>query len=576
MYFSGIPTIQKAYTDQGLRDLRVFMILSSAVVCFFLFVTFRSLAGLYLPQIVVLVSVALLLGLMALCRQKINLINNVIPSLLLVYGISDSIHLIHRYYEELRNGLTKRAAVVETVRRMALACFMTSFTTAVGFFSLVTATIHIIETFGLFAGVGIVIAYVVTILLLPILLFLHRDPKVEARHHRKEGWIEKGLVFIGSINQRFPAFVLGSGIALLGVSVYFCTRVNIESYILEELTEKNPIVQANHIVERDMMGVFPYEVEVFSGGQGRCLDPEFLARVDLLESHIAAQPWIRKTFSVVDILKEMHQAMHSGDRAYYRVPDSKELIAQYLLLYEMSGNADQLDVLITPDHSSLRLACQGIDMGTKNFFALKRDTEFKAAELFRPPEGIHVTGRSLLAQRALSNVIRDMLSSIFSAFGIIFVAVALLYRSLKVGLVSMLPNVIPLVFTMGLIGLMGMTLRTSTVITFAISLGIAVDDTIHYVTRFREELKRSGDYRLSMYRTLVSTGRAIVFTTLIMIAGFLVFTVSEFRASRDFGFLASVTLASALAGSLLFLPTAINFLRPWRAEERQTKTHTGS
>jgi len=355
---------------------------------------------------------------------------------------------------------------------------------------------------------------------------------------------------------------------LLVVSVYFCTRVNIESYILEELTEENQIVLANHVMENDMMGVFPYEVQVGAGGAEAALEPEFLRRVDQLETFIASQPWIRKTLSVVDILKEMHQAMHGGDPAYYRVPETRELVAQYLLLYEMSGNQEDLDVLITTDHSFVRLACQGIDMGTRNFFRLKGTTEEKAAALFRTPESFHVTGRSLLAQRALNNVIRDMLTSIFSAFLIIFVSVALLYRSFKVGLLSMLPNVIPLVFTMGFIGLMGLNLRTSTVVTFAISLGIAVDDTIHYITRFREELVRCGDYTLAMYRTLKSAGRAIVLTTLIMIAGFLVLRVSEFRATQDFGLLASITLGSALIGSLVFLPTAINLFKPWKLEAR--------
>ena len=221
-------------------------------------------------------------------------------------------------------------------------------------------------------------------------------------------------------------------------------------------------------------------------------------------------------------------------------------------------------MLLTQDGSYVRLSCQGVDMGTHNYFELKRLTEEKAAELFEPPVSVHVTGRSLLAQRALNNVIRDMLVSIFTAFGVICITVSLLYRSLKVGIISMVPNVIPLVFTLGMMGLFGMTLRTSTVVIFAISLGIAVDDTIHYITRFREELVRTGDYTISMYNTLRSAGRAIVLTTFIMIAGFLVLRVSEFKATQDFGLLASLTIAMALVGSLVFLPAALNLIKPWK------------
>lgn len=566
VYYSGIPTIQKEYTDRGLRDLWGFILLSACIVCVFLYITFRSAAGLYLPQATVIVSVLLLLGLMSLFHQKINLLNNVVPSLLLVYGIADSVHLIHRYYEELGKGLSKKDALLVTIRHMGVACFMTSFTTAVGFFSLTTATIHIVKTFGLFAGVGILLAYGVTILLLPILLSLHPKPERKGKIWAGQGMIERLLIVIGSVNEKHPRLLIGSWVLLLLGSILFCTRINIETYLFEELAEDDPIVQANHIMEEKMTGVFTCEMQVAACEPEGALDPEFLARLDRLESFVASQPWIRKTLSIVDILKEMHQSMHGGDPAFYRVPETRELIAQYLLLYEASGNLEDIDVLLTPDGSYVRLVSQGVDMGTRNYFELKARTERRAAELFLPPSIFRVTGRSLLAMRAMENVIRDMLVSLFAAFGIICVAVSLMYRSLRVGLISMVPNVIPLMVTMGFMGLMGITLRTSTLIIFSVSLGIAVDDTIHYITRFREELFRTGDYTASMHRALRSAGRAIVLTTLIMIAGFIVFVSSDFKASQDFGLLASITIGAALLGSLLFLPASINLIRPWGSE----------
>ncbi len=563
VYYSGIPTIQKEYTDQGLRDLWGFILLSACIVSVFLYVTFRSAAGVYLPQTTVIVSVLLLLGLMSLFHQKINLLNNVVPSLLLVYGIADSVHLIHRYYEELGKGLSKKGALVVTIRKMGVACFMTSFTTAVGFFSLTTATIHIVKTFGLFAGVGILLAYAVTILLLPILLSLHPKPERKGKIWEGQGMVAGLLIVIGTLNEKHPRILIGSWVLLLLVSILPCTRINIETYLFEELAEEDPIVQANHIMEEQMMGILTFEMQVAAGEPGGALEPDFLARLDVLESFVASQPWIRKTLSIVDILKEMHQAMHGGDPAFHRVPETRELIAQYLFLYEASGNQEDIDVLLTPDGSYLRLLSQGVDMGTRNFFELKDRTETRAAELFLPPSSFRVTGRSLLAQRAMDNVIRDMLVSLFAAFGIICVAVSLTYRSLRVGLISMVPNVIPLVVTMGFMGLVGITLRTSTLIIFSVSLGIAVDDTIHYITRFREELFRTGDYTGSMHRTLRSAGRAIVLTTLIMIAGFIVFLSSDFKASQNFGLLASITIGAALLGSLLFLPASINMIKPW-------------
>ena len=505
-HFSGMPIIQEEYTSQGLQEVWMFFLLSAGIVCMFLYLSFRSVLGLYIPQLTVIVSVLLLLGLMSLCGQELNILSNVIPSLLLVYGVSDSIHLIHRYYEELGRGFSKREALLTLIRHMGIACFMTSFTTAVGFVSLMTANIHIVRTFGLFSGIGILIAYLVTIVLVPILLSLRSKPEVRGKRLGRNGLIEKMLTFVADLNERHPKTLIVLGICLFAGSTILCTRVKMESYILEELTEENPIVQANLIMEKDMMGVMPYEIQIAAGKEGLAMEPAFLARVDQLEAFLAGQPWIRKTLSVVDILKEMHQAMNGGDPEFYRIPETRELVAQYLFLYGMSGDQEDLDVLITPDGSYLRLACQGVDMGTNSYFDLKRRTEEKAASLFEPPASCHVTGTSLLASMTLRNIIRDMLVSFLSSFGIILIALALLYRSIKAGLIAMIPNIIPLVFTLGFMGAFGITLRLSTVITFSICLGMAVDDTIHYISRFREELAGTGDYTLSMKRTLSNFG----------------------------------------------------------------------
>jgi hypothetical protein len=569
--YSGIPTIQKEYTNRGLRDLQGFILLSACIVCVFLYLSFRSAAGVCLPQATVSVSVVLLLGLMSLCGEEINLINNVVPSLLLVYGIADSIHLIHRYYEELGRGGSRKEALIATIRTMAAACFMTSFTTAVGFLSLTTATIHVVKTFGLFAGVGILLAFSVTILLLPILLSLGPGSEPRARVRAGEGMIARILLAVGVLNEKHPRLLIGAGVLLLLASLLLSNRLGIEAHLFEELAEDDPMVQANRILEDKLAGIITFEIQVGAGEPEGALDPGFLTRLDRLEAFVASQPWIRKSLSVADILKEMHQAMHGGDPAFYRVPESRELAAQYLLLYEASGNQQDIDVLLTPDRSHARIVNQGIDMGSRNYFELKARTEARAAELFLPPASFRVTGRSLLAMRAVDNVIRDMLMSLLTAFLVICAAVSLLFRSWKVGLISMVPNVIPLVMTMGFMGIAGIALRTSTLIIFSVSLGIAVDDTIHYLTRFREELFRTGDYTGSMHRALQSAGRAILLTTLIMIAGFAVFLSSDFKASRDFGLLASMTLGAALLGSLLFLPASINLIKPWGGEIRAAR-----
>ena len=565
IHYSGIPTIQKEYTYVGMHDMRFFIGISAVIICTALLITFRNFHGLYLPLIAVSTCVVYTLGLMRICGEKINIISNVIPSLLLVYGIANSIHLISRYYEELRSGKNKRDAVLTTIRHMSVACFMTSFTTAVGFFSLCSAYIHIIKIFGFFAGMGILFSYIVTILFIPIALSFHPPPSLAGTAWEGGGPINKVLAAFTRFNRRSfrPVFVIG--LTILVFAVIFAFRVNIESYIMEELSQENPIVVANRIAEEDLAGSMPIEIAVDAGVEGGAIEPDVMRAVDALCEFASAEPMIGKAIAVPQILKDMHKAMNGGEEAYYAVPPSREMIAQYLLLYSMSGKEDMINLFLSADHRYARVSLMGADMGTHAYFDLKKRLEEKVSELFPSTAKVRVTGRSLLAQRALNKLIRDMMVSFFLAFGVIFLSVAILFRSVRVGLVAMLPNIVPLVATLGFMGAAGITLRTSTVIIFAIALGIAVDNTIHYLSRLRSEIAEGREYEEAMSRTMANTGRAILFSSIIMVAGFTVFLVSDFVALNNFGILGSLTLTVGLVSSMFFLPACVTMFRPWKA-----------
>jgi len=565
IHYSGIPTIQKEYTYVGMHDMRLFIGISAAIICTALLLTFRNFHGLYLPLLAVSTCVVYTLGLMRICGEKINIISNVIPSLLLVYGIANSIHLISRYYEELRSGKDRREAVLTTIRHMSVACFMTSFTTAVGFFSLCSAYIHIIMVFGFFAGMGILFSYIITILIIPIALSFHPLPRLAGTAWEGGGPVNRVLAAFNSFNRRSsrPVFIVGLVVLVTAVACAF--RVNIESYIMEELSEENPIVVANQVAEQDLAGSMPIEIAVDAGEEGGAIEPAVMRAVDALCEYAATEPMVGKAIAVTGILKEMHKAMNGGDEAYYAIPPSRQMIAQYLLLYSMSGKEDMINLFLSADHQYARISIMGSDMGTHAYFALKKRIEEKVSELFPSTAQVRVTGRSLLAQRALSKIIRDMLVSFFLAFVVIFISMSILFRSVRVGLVAMLPNIVPLVATLGFMGAAGITLRTSTVIIFAIALGIAVDNTIHYLSRLRSELAAGREYEEAMGRTMANTGRAILFSSLIMVAGFTVFLVSDFVAMNNFGMLGGLTLTVGLVSSMFFLPACVSLFRPWKA-----------
>ncbi|MGE0707883.1 MAG: RND family transporter [Planctomycetota bacterium] len=576
IYLTGIPVARVLIARRLLMDQLTFLPICTLAFVLILWAMFRDLRAVLVPLLAVGVALVLTVGLLGATGQPIDIINNVLPVLIFVIGISDAIHLLVRYRHELQTGRPQWEALTITLRHLLVACFLTSSTTAVGFGSLALAKIEILARFGITAAAGVMIAYVVVVLFVPLVLsFLapHLPPAVSSQDQR----VSELSARLGRWVLRWRWAVLAGTAVLVVVAILFARRVHEENNIYEAFPADDPVVEANRRLERDFMGIVPVSV-VASWREGASyLAPEALALLDAAQGLLRAQGF--SSLSVLDLLRELNAA-RAGERS---LPTTEVAARQALFALrfglEQSGRVALLDRLLRPQQKMLRISAQAPDEGatglTARFEAVRRGLEALAPRAEKLGLSLALSGDGPVASDGVNQLIRDLFESLLLAFLIILPTMCVLLRSIPAGLVSIIPNVIPLLLTLGVMGATGMDLRVTSVIVFTISLGLAVDDTIHFMVRFREEwrLERLGPepsraeldeaYGRAIERTFRGTGGAIVATTVLLAAGFLALLFSRFPISRTFGLLLEITVIGALFGDLLLLPACLVTFKPF-------------
>jgi len=552
---TGIPFVRVDVVESIQRDQVVFMPLVTLLVGVFLFLTFRRLSRVLIPMLVVGLASAWGLAMMAVFDVPVDIINHVLPSLVTVIAVSDGLHLVVRDQEESAAGLPRRSALSVAVRTLAAACLLTSVTTAVGFASLATSGTAILVRFGLSVAAAVMMGYVLTLGVLPQLLSFTGSPRSGVRRSRRLGGFAAAC---GRVGIRRPWLTCAAGLALAGVlAAIGLARVQVNIRLTEVYPDDHPTAQLQRIVDESLGGILTLDVIVtVPGGRGH-LQPDVLRGIAELQDRIVDLPGIASVRSPIDFLERLHAAL-AGPLAD-RLPNSRELAAQEWLLAEMGGEDLPLERLIAHDGRELRLLVRTADAGGRQALLFAEWLDDAAAEIFaaRDDVQVHVTGESYVASRNMTRLIHDLFFSLALASAVIFVCLLAMFRSLRQALISILPNAFPLLAVLGYMGAVGMELDVTNVIVFSVCLGLAVDDTIHVIARFREELARGGAIEDVLERTLRGSGQAVVLTSLLLGAGFLVLTTSEFVPTQRFGYLAAITFVAALFADLVLLPALL-------------------
>ena len=558
VFLSGLPYMRTVVVERFRTDQTVIVPLALLACMLILLVAVRWLPGVLLPLLAVAVSATMVVGAMGLVGEPVNIINNIVPALVIIIGISNAIHVISRFREELRLGADRSVATVHTVRAMAVACFLTTFTTAVGFGSLAISRTDLLQRFGITAAGGVLLSYVVTITLIPVLLTVVRRPRRD-RPGASYGALE---VFVANITRwvmENARSVLIGAVVVFALTTYAAVEKSVvDNSVLDQFSESDELVRTTRLIEQELDGVMPVELALTSDIPGRFDELEVVNAVDDLRKQLVDLGPVLSATSYTTYLHEARVLLTADPDARTR-PFANTVLLETFLARLREAPRSPVSSYLTENSKRARIGLRIADVGAQATIELGETAMALAAETFADMDdiGVVVTGDAYVNATGLDAVIDDLVGSLLLAVVVIFGFLTLLFRDLRLGLLSIPPNVLPLVATMAYMAIRGIQLNTATAMIFAISIGMAVDATIHVLMRFREEERLAKSVDDALIRAARGTGRAIVLTCVMLMAGFSVMLISKFVPVRRFGELIAVTAFGCLLGNLILLPALL-------------------
>jgi hypothetical protein len=557
IYMAGSPVVTDFLKRSMINDMRKFMALAVASVAILLFVMFRRISGVFLPLVIVVLSLLSTLGIMALVGVAIKVPTQILPSFLLAVGVGTSVHILAIFYQRLRQANDKEEAIAYALGHSGLAVVMTNVTTASGLMSFATSEIAPIADLGLFAGIGVLLTFINTLVLLPAVLALVPISAKGSNHGQSKSTVmDRFLSAISHFSTTHPVPILIVSFLIVSLSIFATLQIRFSHDVLGWFPGKSQIRQATEKIDHKLRGSLNLEVIIDTGKENGLYQPALLNRIDKAAAHIESLEigdlFVGKAWSLSTILKEINQALNENRSDSYTIPQNRDLIAQEFLLFENSGS-DDLEDVVDSQFSKARFTIKGpfkdamqynrfIDM-VKSYF----NDNF-------PEATITQTGMMALLSRTINNAIISMARSYGIALVVITTLMIILIGRVRIGLLSMIPNLAPILLMIGVIGATPIKMDLFTMMVASIAIGLAVDDTIHFMHNFRRYYEQSGDPKQAVYETLHTTGRAMLVTTIVLSVGFLIFVFASMNNLFAFGLLTAFTILMALAADYLVAP----------------------
>jgi hypothetical protein len=559
MYLAGTAVVEERLEDEMQLDMTRFLSLSLLAVVAVLYFVFRRASGVLLPLLTVVLSLVATLGAMVLLGISLSLTTEILPSFLLTIGVCYSVHILVIFFQRLDRGFAREDAIPFALGHSGLAVLMTGLTTAGGLASFVWADVLPVSELGIVGPLGVILAMLFALALLPALLAVvplrRTGRRAETRNRLSTGFV----MACGRYSARRPWRVVAAfGVLVLLASVG-ASRLRFSNDYMLWFPKDEPLVAATRLIDRELRGVATLEAIVDTGKENGLHSPELLRRLAAVAEANRSFPdgelFIGKTVSLADVVKETHQALNENRPEFYRIPAERPLIAQELLLFE-NGGAEDLEELVDSSFGRGRIRMKVPWSDWMLYPAFLDQVQQQLADILGPEVSFHLTGFCTVMARAASAFVITMVRSYTLALVIITPLMIFLLGSFRRGLLSMVPNLAPILLTLGLMGWLGIPLDMTTTLIGGIIIGLAVDDTIHFMHRFNRYYEQSGDSRQAVRETLETTGTAMLFTSVVLAAGFLVFLLAYMQNIVGFGllcafatavaFLADITLAPAL------------------------------
>jgi uncharacterized protein len=561
IYMAGLPAVTHFLKRTMLRDMRKFMAIAVITIGFFLLVLFRRLSAPLMALFVVILSLFSTVGFMAFCGAALKLPTQILPSFILAVGVGDSVHILVIFFRRFDKTGNRKEAISYALGHSGLAVLMTSLTTASGLFSFSTAAVAPIADLGMFAAAGVMMALIYTIILLPALLsILPLKPKkhIINSSEPKQTFVDRLLDFIGSISIRYPWQVLFISGAIIVAAVLGLVRIEFSHNPVKWFPEDNPIRIANEKIDDVLKGSTSLEVIIDTKTENGLYDPAILNKLEksatyMEDEFVSNTVPVGKAWSLTTVLKEINQALHANDKEFYSVPQDKRLVAQELLLFENSGS-DDLEDFTDSQFSKARFTIKVPFIDAISFTGFIDDIDAYFKKTY-PEAEVKSTGMVAILVRVITASIVSLRISYMYALSIITILMIILIGRVRIGLLSMIPNITPILIMLGIMGWMDIPMDLFSMMIGSISIGLAVDDTIHFMHNFRRYFEENNDAGEAVLQTLHSTGRAMLVTTCVLSIGFFTFMFATMGNLFNFGMLTGITITMALLSDYFIAPS---------------------
>ncbi|MEO0471709.1 MAG: efflux RND transporter permease subunit [Bacteroidota bacterium] len=559
-YFSGSLKTDQDYVEALKHELFLLTALSLVLITLILFFTFRSIWGIVIPMLVIALSIIWTMGTLSFFGVSINTMTVILPSIISIVALSDVIHIVSRYQEARLEAVDKAVAIQFSLRDIGRAILLTSLTTAFGFMTLGFTDIEPFIAFGIFAGVGVLYAYVLAVILLPWLLQVFPDFHAKARDKRKLRTLAWSLAAF-NITRQHPRKIVVFSIFILLTAFYGMSNLQVNSTLYEELAAGDEYSASLNFFDQYFSGIRPVEIYVEkTEGDKNFYNQGSLAKLDSLEDYLFSEYGVKSHYSLVTQVKRFNRVIHNGSPRHFKLPDDPgefELIVNYM---DTSYQRMSLRDILSKDYSTALVQAKIEDLGSNEIRKKNAQLTQYLAKLFPSNQyRSRITGKALLLDRSNEVITRNLGWGLLGAMGLVALLMGFIFRSFRMVWMSLVPNLMPLVLIAGLMGLCNIGLKMSTAVIFTIAFGIAVDDTIHFLSRLKTEMVKSSDLQSALKTTYLSTGRAIVITSLILIGGFGVLMFSQFQTTYITGFFISLALVFAVFSDLFLLPVLIRW-----------------
>ncbi|WP_321532663.1 MMPL family transporter [uncultured Desulfuromonas sp.] len=541
------------------RDLMIFMPLTFGVIALLLWVFLRNKYVVAISLLTVTITLIWTMALLNLIGGAISPMTSILSPLIMALIVADCVHIFRNFLQPVTGAGDPVQAIHDTLVKLSVPCFLTSLTTAIGFASLGLSDIPPIRHLGLAAAGGMLIEFVLSITIIPLCIYAlrHKTGVMNCALTTNTLSCDSLLMSLSSFVVKHNKLIFVGSMLLMAASFYGMLQINVETNLLDYFKKGSQVRADTDFFDANLGGSTTLEVSVKSAEIDFFKKPEALKLLEAIEQHVCTWPFVSKATSVTSFLKQMNASFNNNDSMFYQVPQSKNLISQYLLLYD----GDELGYFINDEYNWARLSFRIHEHSSKVLEKKIQELNHDLVQKF-PSESVElrVTGKTFLVTKLVKGIVNSQTQSLTVAFVIIFFCLFLVFRSVGIGMLSIVPNLFPILINFGIMGLFAIPLNTATAIISAIAIGIAVDDTIHYLVHYQELRHAKKSILEAMTESIREKGGPIITTSVILTGGFAVLCFSSFVPTIQFGLLCSIIMFSAVIGDLLVLPAMLAVL----------------